>query len=163
MSKDNRLDKDHYYINIAIDLLKRSTCLRRRFGALIVKNDEIIATGYNGAPRKTMSSLDYGWCWREKHNIPHGKNYELCRSVHAEQNAIIQAARKEMLGSTLYIAGENADHTICDAFPCVVCVRMIINAGIERLVYRAEDGTLKEEFPQRDWKDDDFLVVGKYK
>ena len=163
MTKDRRIDKDHYYVTIAADLCERSTCLRRRFGALIVKNDEIIATGYNGAPRKTKSSLDHGWCWREKHAIPHGKNYELCRSVHAEQNAIIQAARRDMIGATLYIAGENADRSICDAFPCVVCIRMIINAGIERLVYRTEDGSLKEEFPQKDWKDDDFLVVGKYK
>jgi len=163
MKQDKRLDKDHYYINIATDLYKRSTCLRRKFGALIVKNDEIIATGYNGAPRKTKSSLDHGWCWRDKNKIAHGKNYELCRSVHAEQNAIIQAARRDMLGSTLYIAGENADGTFCDAFPCVVCIRMIINAGIERLVYRSNSGELKEEFPQQDWKDDEFLVVGKYK
>ena len=158
-----RIDKDTYYINIASDLYQRSTCLRRKFGALIVKNDEIISTGYNGAPRNTLSSLDYGWCWREKHNIPHGKNYEMCRSVHAEMNAIISAARKDMIGGTIYIAGENVDGTICDAFPCVVCVRMIINAGIERLVYRTKDSTLKEEFPQRDWKDDEFIVVGKYK
>ena len=163
MDENKRLDKDNYYINIAADLYKRSTCLRRRFGALIVKNDEIIATGYNGAPRKTKSSLDHGWCWRESNKIPHGKNYELCRSVHAEQNAIIQAPRRDMIGSTLYIAGENADGTCCDAFPCVVCIRMIINAGIKRLVYRTKDGNLKEELPQQDWKDDDFLVVGKYK
>ena len=163
MTENKRLDKDRYYINIAADLYKRSTCLRRKFGALIVKNDEIIATGYNGAPRKTKSSLDHGWCWRERHNIPHGKNYETCRSVHAEQNAIIQAPRRDMIGSTLYIAGENADGSLCNAFPCVVCIRMIINAGIERLVYRAADGSLKIEYPQKDWKDDNFLVIGKYK
>lgn len=163
MNQIKRLPKDQYYINIAADLYQRSTCLRRRFGAVIVKNDEIIATGYNGAPRKTKSSLDHGWCWRKEHNIPHGKNYELCRSVHAEQNAIIQASRRDMLDSTLYIAGENADGSLCDAFPCVVCLRMIINAGIKKLVYRTNSGKLKVEFPQKDWKDDDFLVVGKYK
>jgi len=158
-----RINKDHYYINLASDLCQRSTCLRRKFGALIVNNDEIIATGYNGAPRKTKSSLDHGWCWREQHKIPHGKNYEMCRSVHAEMNAIISAARRDMIRGTIYVAGENADGTCCDAFPCVVCVRLIINAGIERLLYRAKDGTLKEEFPQKEWKDDEFIVVGKYK
>ena len=158
-----RLNKDQYYINLASDLYLRSTCLRRKFGALIVKNDEIISTGYNGAPRKTKSSLDHGWCWREEHNIPHGKNYELCRSVHAEMNAIISPARKDMLGGTIYIAGENADGTRCISFPCVVCIRLIINAGLERLVYKAEDNSLKEEFPQKNWKDDEFMVVGKYK
>ena len=164
MSKVVRTPKDQYYINIAPDLYQRSTCLRRRFGAVIVKNDEIIATGYNGAPRKTKSSLDHGWCWRKEHNIPHGKNYELCRSVHAEQNAMIQASRRDMIDSTLYIAGENTDDgSLCGAFPCVVCLRMIINAGIERLVYRDADGSLKVEYPQKDWKDDDFLVEGKYK
>ncbi len=158
-----RLNKDQYYINIASDLYQRSTCLRRKFGALIVNNDEIISTGYNGAPRKTKSSLDHGWCWRERHNIEHGKNYELCRSVHAEMNAIISVARRNMIGGTIYIAGENADGMFCEAFPCVVCIRLIINAGIEKLVYRAEDGTLKVEYPQENWKDDEFIVVGKYK
>ena len=160
---NKRIEKDQYYVSIASDLYERSTCLRRKFGALIVKNDEIISTGYNGAPRKTVSSLDHGWCWREKHHIPHGKNYEMCRSVHAEMNAIISAARRDMLGGTMYIAGENVDGAYCDAFPCVVCVRLIINAGIERLVYRIKDGSVKEEYPQENWKDDEFLVVGKYK
>lgn len=162
MNKE-RMNKDQYYVDIASDLYKRSTCLRRKFGALIVNKDEIISTGYNGAPRKTVSSLDHGWCWREEHNIPHGKNYEMCRSVHAEMNAIISASRRDMIGGTLYVAGENGDGTYCEAFPCVVCVRLIINAGIERLVYRGTDGSLKEEFPQKDWKDDEFIVVGKYK
>ena len=159
-----RINKDEYYIKIASDLYQRSTCLRRKFGAVIVNNDEIISTGYNGAPRKTVSSLDHGWCWRDRHNIEHGKNYELCRSVHAEMNAIISASRRDMIGGTLYIAGENTnDESYCEAFPCVVCVRLIINAGIERLVYRGKDESLKEEFPQKDWKDDEFIVVGKYK
>jgi len=162
-SVKKRIPKDQYYIKVAADLYQRSTCLRRKFGAVIVKNDEIIATGYNGAPRKTKSSLDHNWCWRDRHMIPHGKNYELCRSVHAEQNAIIQASRRDMIGSTMYLAGENNDGTLCNAFPCVVCIRMIINAGIELLVYRNEKGVLKKEYPQKDWKDDDFLVIGRYK
>lgn len=157
-----RISKDEYYIKIADDVMVRSTCLRRHFGAIIVNNDEIIATGYNGAPRKTKSSMEHGFCWRKEHNIPPGKNYELCRSVHAEQNAMIQASRRDMLGGTLYLVGENPDSSFTEAFPCVVCLRMIINAGIERLVYRKADGSLGEAFPQKDWKDDDFLVVGKY-
>ena len=157
-----RISKDEYYIKIAENTFDRSTCLRRHFGAVIVNNDEIVATGYNGAPRKVKSSIEHGFCWRKKHNIQHGKNYELCRSVHAEQNAMIQAARREMLGGTLYLVGENPDRSFVDAFPCVICLRMIINAGIERLVYRKSDGMLHEAFPQEDWKDDDFIVVGQY-
>lgn len=158
----NRITKDQYYIKIATDVLKRTTCLRRYFGAVIVNNDEIVATGYNGAPRKTKSSIEHGFCWRVENNVPHGKNYELCRSVHAEQNAIIQASRREMLNGTLYLVGENPDGTFAEAFPCVICLRMIINAGIERLVYRSSNGDLREAFPQEDWKDDDFIVIGKY-
>ena len=158
-----RISKDEYYIQIAKKILLRSTCLRRQFGAVIVNNDEIVSTGYNGAPRKVKSSIEHGFCWRKTHNILHGKNYELCRSVHAEQNAMIQAARRDMLGGTLYLVGINPDdNSAVDAFPCVICLRMIINAGIERLVYRKADGTLAEAFPQRDWKDDNFIVVGQY-
>jgi len=158
----SRISKDEYYIQIAEKILLRSTCLRRHFGAVIVSNDEIISTGYNGAPRKVKSSIEHGFCWRKAHNIPHGMNYELCRSVHAEQNAIIQAARRDMLGGTMYLVGENPDNTAVDAFPCVICLRIIINAGIDRLVYRKADGTLAEAHPQRDWKDDNFIVVGQY-
>jgi len=157
-----RITKDEYYIQIANDLMLRSTCLRRHFGALIVNDDEIIATGYNGAPRNTMSSLEHGFCWRKEHNIQPGKNYELCRSVHAEQNAMIQASRRDMIGGTLYLVGENPDGAPCDAFPCVVCLRMIINAGIVRLVYRKSNGELSVALPQEEWKDDNFLVIGKY-
>ncbi len=158
----NRISKDEYYIKIAANTFDRSTCLRRHFGAVIVNNDEIVATGYNGAPRKVKSSIEHGFCWRKRHNIQHGKNYELCRSVHAEQNAMIQASRREMLGGTLYLVGENPDQSFVDAFPCVICLRMIINSGIERLVYRKSDGSLNEALPQEDWKDDDFIVVGQY-
>ncbi|MCH8285022.1 hypothetical protein IIB79_00665, partial [candidate division KSB1 bacterium] len=107
----SRVSKDEYYLRIAENIFDRSTCLRRHFGAVIVNNDEIVATGYNGAPRKVKSSMEHGFCWRKEHNVPHGKNYELCRSVHAEQNAMIQASRRDMLGSTLYLVGENLDKT----------------------------------------------------
>ena len=157
-----RVSKDEYYIKIAENTFDRSTCLRRHFGAVIINNDEIVATGYNGAPRKVKSSIEHGFCWRKQHNIAHGKNYELCRSVHAEQNAMIQAARREMIGGTMYLTGENPDGSLVNAFPCVICLRMIINSGIERLVYRKEDGSLGEAFPQEEWKDDDFIVVGRY-
>ena len=158
----DRVSKDEYYIKIAENTFDRSTCLRRHFGAVIVNKDEIVATGYNGAPRKVKSSIEHGFCWRKRHNIAHGRNYELCRSVHAEQNAMIQAARREMIGGTLYLVGENHDSSFVDAFPCVICLRMIINSGIERLVYRKGDGSLGEAFPQEEWKDDDFIVVGRY-
>ena len=158
----SRVSKDEYYLRIAENIFDRSTCLRRHFGAVIVNNDEIVATGYNGAPRKVKSSMEHGFCWRKAHNVPHGKNYELCRSVHAEQNAMIQASRRDMLGSTLYLVGENPDKSLVDAFPCVICLRMIINAGIERIVFRKADGTIEEAQPQEDWKDDDFIVVGRY-
>jgi len=159
---DDRISKDEYYIKIATDIMLRSTCLRRHFGAVLVNNDEIIATGYNGAPRKTQSSIEHGFCWRKEHNIQPGKNYELCRSVHAEQNAMIQASRRDMIGGTLYLVGENPDGSFCEAFPCVVCLRMIINAGIERVVYRKTNGEFGIALPQSEWKDDTFLVVGKY-
>ena len=121
-----RLNKDQYYINLAADLYLRSTCLRRKFGALIVKNDEIISTGYNGAPRKTKSSLDHEWCWRERHNIPHGKNYELCRSVHAEMNAILhcEVSIAERGQLTLYTS----------KFPCNRCLAYIYAVGIREII-----------------------------
>ena len=100
-----RVDKNNYYLDIAEAVLERSTCIRRAFGAVIVKNDEIISTGYNGAPRGRKNCGDLGYCMREKLNIPRGERYEMCRSVHAEQNAIISAARKDVIGSTLYLVG----------------------------------------------------------
>ena len=100
-----RRDKINYYLDIAETVSIRSTCLRRKYGAVIVKDDEIVSTGYNGSPRGEINCCDTGYCQREKDNIPHGSNYELCKSVHAEQNAIISASRKEMIGSTLYLVG----------------------------------------------------------
>ena len=98
-----RIDKENYYLDIAETVLERSTCLRRCYGAIIVKNDEIVSTGYNGAPRGRKNCMDLGYCTREAMNVPSGERYELCRSVHAEMNAIISAARRDTLGATLYL------------------------------------------------------------
>ena len=133
-----RRDKHNYYLDIAQTILERATCLRNNVGAVIVKNDEIISTGYNGAPRGRANCCDLGECRREKLGIPRGQRYELCRSVHAEQNAIIAAPRNEMIGATLYLAMCNSKtgELVPDASPCNMCRRMIINAGIERVVIR---------------------------
>ena len=130
-----RISKRDYYLKIASEVAKRSTCLRRQYGAVIVKNDEIIATGYNGAPRGDENCCDVGSCWRDRHNIPHGEQYEKCVAVHAEANAIISASRNEMLGSTLYLYGfEGFDKPIENPEPCIMCNRLIKNAGIERVI-----------------------------
>lgn len=133
-----RIDKENYYLDIAETVLERSTCLRRCYGAIIVRNDEIIATGYNGAPRGRKNCVDLGYCTRDALNIPSGERYELCRSVHAEANAIISAARDEMLGGTLYLAGRDAKtgELLADATSCSMCRRQIINAGIRRVIIR---------------------------
>ena len=131
----DRIGKDDYYLSIAAEVSKRSTCLRRQYGAVIVKNDEIVATGYNGAPRGDPNCCDEGACWRERNNIPHGEQYEKCVAVHAEANAIISASRNEMLGSTLYLSGfEGSDRPIDGPEPCVMCSRLIKNAGIARVI-----------------------------
>ncbi len=131
-----RPSKDHYYLNIACEVSRRSTCLRRHFGSIIVKNDQIISTGYAGAPRGTVNCIDLGECPRQKAKIPRGERYELCRSVHAEQNAIIHASRQDMMDSTMYLAGlEAIDRSVVKgARPCLLCTRMIINAGISKVV-----------------------------
>ena len=134
-----RVDKENYYLDIAEAVLKRSTCLRRRYGAIIVRNDEIISTGYNGAPRGRKNCIDLGYCTRDAMKIPAGQRYELCRSVHAEANAIISASRAEMLGGTLYLAGRDAKtgELLSNATSCSMCRRQIINAGIRRVVIRS--------------------------
>ena len=133
-----RIDKINYYLDIAESTLERSTCIRRNFGAIIVKNDEIISTGYNGAPRGRKNCIDLGYCMREKLNIPRGERYELCRSVHGEQNAIISAARKDMIGGSLFLVGKNygTNEYVKDARPCAMCKRVIINAGIDKVYIR---------------------------
>lgn len=133
-----RIDKENYYLDIAETVAERSTCLRRCYGAIIVRNDEIIATGYNGAPRGRRNCVDLNCCTREALKIPSGERYELCRSVHAEANAIISAARSETLGATLYMACKNPDtgELIAGSTSCAMCRRLIINAGIQRVVIR---------------------------
>ena len=137
-----RISKENYYLDIAETVLERATCLRRVYGAIIVKNDEIIATGYNGAPRGRANCVDLGYCSREAMRVPRGERYELCRSVHAEANAIISAARRDMLGGTLYLVGREAKSgALTDAVPCSMCKRTIINSGIKDVVMRNADGS----------------------
>lgn len=133
-----RLDKFNYYLDICERVLERGTCLRRNYGAIIVKNDEIISTGYSGAPRGRKNCCDIGSCRREELKVPRGTRYELCRSVHAEQNAIISAKRSEMMGATLYLVGkeEKPVSLVKNASSCTLCKRLIINAGIEKVVIR---------------------------
>jgi dCMP deaminase len=158
-----RISKEDYYLGIAREVSRRSTCRRRSIGALIVRDDQIISTGYVGAPRKTRDSLEHGFCLRDKLNVPHGQRYELCRSVHAEQNAIINAARAgvSLLGGDMYIFGSEADGgASIDALPCFICKKMIINAGLDRVVCsRADGGRLifSVDAWACAWKDGDIL------
>lgn len=140
---NSRIEKDLYYLNIAKEVAARATCLRRRYGAVIVKNDEIISTGYNGAPRGEPNCIDVGYCQREAIGAAKGERYELCKSIHAEQNAIISAARRDMMGGTIYITGIEKDGSYADPTPCIMCRRFIVNAGIERCVGMV-DGKPKE-------------------
>ncbi|MCC8048328.1 MAG: cytidine deaminase [Oscillospiraceae bacterium] len=140
---DDRTSKENYYLNIADAVSARSTCMRRKYGAIIVRKDEIISTGYNGAPRGRKNCSDIGFCTREALQIPSGERYELCRSVHAEANAIISAARRDMIGATLYLCGRDAKtgELLHDTTSCSMCRRQIINSGIVRVVARTgEDG-----------------------
>ena len=133
-----RIDKENYYLDIAQTVAERSTCMRKCYGAILVKNDEIISTGYNGAPRGRKNCIDLGYCTRAAMNIPSGERYELCRSVHAEMNCIISAARSEMLGATLYMVCRNPENgsLVSGSTSCSMCRRLIINAGIQRVVIR---------------------------
>ena len=133
-----RISKQNYYLNIAQECGRRGTCLRRNYGAVIVNNDEIISTGYTGAPRGRTNCSDKGTCIREELNVPSGERYELCMSVHAEMNACIHARRTDMIGSTLYLVGINqrTKELVADAMPCELCKRVIINSGIEKVIIR---------------------------
>ena len=133
-----RVDKVNYYLDIAESVAGRGTCLRNNYGSVIVNNDEIVATGYTGSPRGKVNCIDIGVCKRQQMNLPSGTGYDHCRSVHSEQNAIISAARKDMIGSTLYLVGINKRNGeyVKDNEPCTFCKRMIINAGIEKVVMR---------------------------
>ena len=154
-----RISKENYYLDIAETVLERSTCLRRLYGAIIVNNDEIISTGYNGAPRGRANCADLGYCSREAMKIPRGERYELCRSVHAEANAIISASRRDMVGGTLYLVGRDArtKALLPDATSCSMCRRQVINAGLEKVVIRRSP-TEFEVVNVEDWvRDDDSL------
>ena len=156
----NRISKENYYLDIAETVLERATCLRRIYGAIIVKNDEIISTGYNGAPRGRANCVDMGYCSREAMNVPRGERYELCRSVHAEANAIISASRRDMVGGTIYLVGRNAatGELLPDATSCLMCRRMVINAGLERVVIRRTK-TEFEVVPVETWIAEDDLMT----
>ena len=159
----DRVSKHNYYLDIAETVSERSTCLRKHYGAIIVKNDSIISTGYNGAPRGRKNCDDIGSCMRETLGIPRGERYELCRSVHAEANAIIAAARERMLGATLYmVCVDPADGSLVSGTTsCMMCKRQVINAGIETVIVR----DTKDEYRiirVQDWIDDDDSLSGRF-
>ncbi len=151
-----RISKHRYYLNIAREVSRRSTCFRRSIGAIIIRDDQIISTGYAGAPRKTKDSFEHGNCLRDKLGIPHGQRYELCRSVHAEQNAIINAARAgvSLYGGDMYIYGSiYGEEKPINAFPCFICKKMLINAGLRHVVCSTSGGGMKI-FKIKDWIED---------
>lgn len=132
-----RITKDDYYLNIAESVSLRSNCLKRHYGCVIVNNDEIIATGYNGSPRGETNCCDLGYCKRL--DVPNNSGqYNECHSVHAEQNALISANRKDMLGATMYLYSYVCQGDLEDfnCTPCPICTRMIKNSGIKRIVNR---------------------------
>ena len=158
-----RRDKINYYLDIAETVLERSTCIRRKFGAIIVKHDEIISTGYVGAPRGRKNCNDLNYCTRDKLGVPKGQRYELCRSVHAEMNAVISAARADMLGATLYMVCVNpADGSVMPGTSsCMMCKRVLINAGITRVVVR-DTREAYRVIPVESWISDDDSLSGVF-
>ncbi len=161
--ENNRIDKTNYYLNIAKSVAERSTCLRKKVGCVIVNNDEIISTGYNGAPRERKNCIDIGYCTKKKHfpEIRHG-GYDACRSVHAEQNAIISASRKDMMGGTLYLVLYRVETGEYDpgANSCQMCRKLIINSGIKEVIVRTSE-TEYLEVDVNDWISSDDLLEGK--
>ena len=159
-----RRDKINYYLDIAWTVSERATCLRRKFGAIIVNNDEIIATGFNGAPRGRANCCDRNSCLREDMNIPRGQRMEICRSVHAEANCIVSAARSEMLGSTLYLACRDASTGEIDGQvePCTMCKRLIINAGISTAIIRVNENEYKSIAVEKWVEKDDTVASDGY-
>ncbi len=160
-----RPSKDEYYLNIATEVARRSTCMSIKIGAIVVKKDQIVATGYNGAPRKVRDCYEIGICLRRKLGVPSGKNYEICRSVHAEQNCIINAARAgvSLLGGTMYLVSSqivNGEEKLVDAYPCFICKKMLINVGLEKLVGMTKNGSYKEYYIKdwiAEWREKDML------
>ncbi|MBE6653991.1 MAG: cytidine deaminase [Ruminococcaceae bacterium] len=163
MSPLKRPDKENYYLDIAQTVAQRSTCLRRAFGAIIVKNDIIISTGYNGAPRGRKNCTDINFCMRDHLGIPRGERYEMCRSVHAEANAIIAASRDQMLGATLYMACLDAKtgELMPGTCSCMMCKRQVINAGIERVIVR-DTQEKYSVYNVADWIENDDSLSGKF-
>ncbi len=159
-----RPDKINYYLDIAQTVCKRSTCLRKQYGAIIVKNDIIISTGYNGAPRGRKNCSDMNYCMRDALNIPRGERYEMCRSVHAEANAIIAADRDKMLDSTLYMAcvDPKTGGTVGGVCSCMMCKRLVLNAGIEEVIVRENDKGDYTVYRVSDWIENDDSLTGKF-
>lgn len=139
-NKAKRPGWDEYFIGIAKAVSVRATCLRRRYGAVIAKDNIIVSTGYNGAPRGMKDCIEADKCTRKELDVPHGHRYELCHSVHAEANAIIRASLAELEGATIYISGTDGGEEECDSAPCMMCKRMILNSHISRVVYSDGDG-----------------------
>lgn len=158
-----RRDKDNYYLDLAEIVSQRCTCIRRHYGAVIVKNDEVISTGYVGAPRGRKNCSDLGICIREKMQIPRGERYELCRSVHAEANAIISCSRDKMLGASLYLTGKECKtgEYIKNSCCCSMCKRMVINAGIA-YVYVRDDKDNYRKIDVNDWIENDESLEGTF-
>lgn len=164
MSKIERLDKINYYLDIAEAVAKRGTCLRKNFGCIIVKNDEIISTGYTGAPRGRRNCIDLGYCIKKEMfpDVRHG-GYDACRSVHAEQNAMLSASRKDMIGATMYLVGVRTDTKEYEtgANSCQMCRKLIINAGIQKVIVRGNNSKEHIEVLVEDWIKKDDLLEGK--
>ena len=158
-----RRDKINYYLDLAEVVSQRGTCLRRHYGAVIVKNDEVISTGYVGAPRGRKNCTDVGYCVREKLQIPRGERYELCRSIHAEANAIISAPRDKMIGSILYLVGVEVtnDNYVKNTSSCSMCKRLVINAGID-FIYIRDDKNIYNMVDVKDWVDNDESLEGAF-
>lgn len=158
-----RRDKTNYYLDLADVVSRRGTCLRRHYGAVIVKNDEVISTGYVGAPRGRKNCSDLGHCIRQEMKIPRGERYELCRSVHAEANAIISAEREKMIGATLYLSGREVDtgEYVKNSNSCSMCKKMIINAGIETVIVRDDENNYRT-IAVNDWIENDESLLGKF-
>lgn len=150
-----RPKKEEYYLEIAKTIALRSPCLRRKYGAIVVKNDTILATGYNGSARGVINCFEVG-CIKEELNLPHGSAYEDCPAVHAEENAIINAARNgaSVLGGILFIAGIDQKGNLVEALPCDRCKRVMINAGIEKVIILGKDKKLKK-IAVKDWVKED--------
>jgi dCMP deaminase len=143
MIVEPRPSKEEYYLGIADAVLKRSTCIRRRYGAVIVRDDEIVSTGYNGSPRGEVNCCDIGKCQREELNVPKGERYELCSAIHAEENALLSAARKDCLGSKMYICGRTTDNALADGKPCLMCAKAIRNMGVTEVIFYDTDGKIQ--------------------